>query len=146
MEPRWYDIPMEELRRALGEYVRRTPLRRLAEHIGLSPHALRRFLDGTGLPQDRIRRKVTGWYLWSRLDHRPPPAVYEEPPGKADDLPLEQVREAAYEVARRTSVRQLAREVGMSPTGLSGFLSGEKRPTSRTRWKLAQWYLRSQGA
>ena len=41
-----------------------------------------------------------------------------------------------------TSLRHVAREVGMSPTGLQKFLSGAQ-PFSKTRKKLALWYARS---
>ncbi len=40
-----------------------------------------------------------------------------------------------------TSLRQVAREVGMSPTGLRKFLSGAS-PYSATRRKLERWYVR----
>jgi|GEM_PF-6391154 len=66
MEPRWYDIPMEELRRATRGHIKAGSLRSLAEHIGLSPHALRRFVEGSVIPQDRVRWKIAEWYLRSR--------------------------------------------------------------------------------
>lgn len=143
MERRWQDIPMEELRGAVQAYAERASYRMLAERVSLSPHALMRFVQGTALPQDRTRRKVADWYLRFRLEQRPLPAHHEEMPGAAGDVPIEQLREAAYGAARESSVRRIAREVGMSPTGLAGFLSGETRSTSRTRRKLTQWYLRS---
>ena len=40
-----------------------------------------------------------------------------------------------------TSLRQVARDVGMSPTGLRKFLSGAS-PFSATRRKLERWYVR----
>ena len=41
-----------------------------------------------------------------------------------------------------TSLRQVARDVGMSPTGLRKFLLGAS-PYSATRRKLERWYVRS---
>ena len=40
-----------------------------------------------------------------------------------------------------TSLRQVARDVGMSPTGLRKFLSGAS-PYSATRSKIERWYVR----
>lgn len=53
---------------------------------------------------------------------------------------LEEIRTAAAMHVRATSLRRTAVEVGVSPTGLSGFLSG-KHPQSGTRHKLLHWYV-----
>ena len=55
---------------------------------------------------------------------------------------VESLRRATLKAADRTSVRQVARDVGMSPSGLQKFLSGAS-PYSATRTKLERWYVRS---
>jgi hypothetical protein len=57
---------------------------------------------------------------------------------------IERLRESVAARARSTSLRAVAREVGMSPSGLDKFLSGGN-PYSGTRRKLYNWWLRSQG-
>ena len=142
----WRDIPIERLRRFMQGYTERTSFRGAAERIGMSPHALQRFVEGTALPQDRTRRKVADWYLRAYREYRLYQALFEEPSsGAAPDLPIERVREAARGAAARSSLRQLALEVGLSPTGLRKFLEMETRPMDRTRRKLAEWYLRNRG-
>lgn len=55
--------------------------------------------------------------------------------------PLERMREALAARVEATSLRQVAREVGMSPTGLQKVLDGADS-YSRTRRKLERWYVR----
>jgi hypothetical protein len=55
--------------------------------------------------------------------------------------PLDRVREALEARKEAASLRQVAREVGMSPTGLQKVLDGA-RPYSATRRKLERWYVR----
>lgn len=55
--------------------------------------------------------------------------------------PLERVREALATRVEATSLRHVAREVGMSPTGLQKVLGGADS-YSRTRRKLERWYVR----
>ena len=43
-----------------------------------------------------------------------------------------------------TSLREVARRVGMSPSGLRKFLDGAE-PYSATRTRLEGWYIREQG-
>lgn len=57
------------------------------------------------------------------------------------DVLLQQIRAAANAARERTSLRAAAREVGMSPTGLSNFLRGSK-PYPGTLRKLQAWYVR----
>ena len=58
-----------------------------------------------------------------------------------DAASLETLREAARHFVDATSLRQAARDIGMSPTGLRGFLDGAD-PYVKTARKLAEWYLR----
>lgn len=62
-------------------------------------------------------------------------------PAPRGALSLERVREAVAESVEARSLRQVARDVGMSPTGLQKFLAGA-RPYSATRRKLERWYVR----
>ena len=64
--------------------------------------------------------------------------------GNADNLPdqrlIPQMRTAVVERVERTSLRSVAREVGMSPTGLKKFLDGNM-PYAKTIQRLRRWYL-----
>lgn len=56
-------------------------------------------------------------------------------------VPVVRLREAVAERADATSLRRVAREIGVSPSGLHYFLGGGS-PYSPTRRKLEQWYVR----
>lgn len=62
-------------------------------------------------------------------------------PASRGGLPLERLREAVAGGVEATSLRQVARAVGMSPSGLQKFLDGAT-PYSGTRRKLERWYVR----
>lgn len=62
-------------------------------------------------------------------------------PPRKDDASVETLREAARTYMDATSLRQAARDIGMSPTGLRGFLDGAA-PYVKTERKLRAWYLR----
>ena len=62
-------------------------------------------------------------------------------PPRKDDASVETLREAARTAVDATSLRQAARDIGMSPTGLRGFLDGAA-PYVKTERKLRAWYLR----
>jgi len=51
----------------------------------------------------------------------------------------DEIRAALWLCLKGASLRQTAREVGMSPTGLSNFLNGAKPYTPTVR-KLRKWY------
>ena len=53
---------------------------------------------------------------------------------------IELIRAALWRHVQKESLRRAAREVGMSPTGLSNFLHGStpQRPTLR---KLVAWHM-----
>jgi len=51
----------------------------------------------------------------------------------------DEIRAALWAYLEVASLRQTAREVGMSPTGLSNFLNGAKPYTPTVR-KLRTWY------
>ena len=53
---------------------------------------------------------------------------------------VRRIREAAAARAEATSIRQVSREVGMSPRGLHRFLEGAE-PYSATRRKLERWFV-----
>lgn len=64
--------------------------------------------------------------------------------GGADGRPfLARVRDVLVARVDGTSLRQVAREVGVTPTGLQYFLDGGD-PQERTRRKLEAWYLWSE--
>jgi transcriptional regulator with XRE-family HTH domain len=65
-----------------------------------------------------------------------------------DDVPIspERVRQAVTRAVLATSLRQVARDVGMSPSGLDKYLTGISEPYSQTRRKLEQWYVRNAAA
>jgi hypothetical protein len=56
-------------------------------------------------------------------------------------VPLARLREAVAARAEATSLRRVAREIGVSPSGLHYFLRGGS-PYSPTRHKLERWYVR----
>ena len=62
-------------------------------------------------------------------------------PPRKDDASVETLREASRTYVDATSLRQAARDIGMSPTGLRGFLDGAA-PYVKTERKLRAWYLR----
>jgi hypothetical protein len=57
---------------------------------------------------------------------------------------LERLREQVATRVQATSLRSVARQVGMSPTGLEKFLSGGT-PYTRSRQKLQDWAEREGG-
>lgn len=57
---------------------------------------------------------------------------------------LETVVEAVRVAVRLRSLRAVARQIGMSPTGLRGVLEGVS-PYDKTRDRLRAWYAREQG-
>lgn len=61
-----------------------------------------------------------------------------------DAASLDALRQAARLFVDSTSLRQAARNIGMSPTGLRGFLDGAD-PYVKTARKLAEWYVREAG-
>lgn len=62
-------------------------------------------------------------------------------PPPRDAASLDTLREAARHFVDSTSLRQAARDIGMSPTGLRGFLDGAD-PYVKTARKLTEWYVR----
>ncbi len=56
-------------------------------------------------------------------------------------IPIARLREAVERWVEQTSLRQAARETGMSPTGLRKVLGGSRVHASTER-KLLTWYLR----
>jgi hypothetical protein len=59
----------------------------------------------------------------------------------AEEALIPTLRAFARSRVERTSLRQVAREVGMSPSGLDKFLAGAM-PYRKTRRKLEAWYTR----
>jgi hypothetical protein len=60
------------------------------------------------------------------------------------DVPIDAVRDLARDHAERTSLRQLAPEIGLGHSTLHNFLNGAA-PHPRVRRLLALWYLRVTG-
>jgi hypothetical protein len=59
---------------------------------------------------------------------------------RAAGASVEHFREAAAARVERSSLRKVAREIGMSPTGLKKFLQGTA-PYSPTLRRLRSWYV-----
>jgi hypothetical protein len=57
-------------------------------------------------------------------------------------VPLEAIRREAELARDAASLRAVAREVGITPMGLRGFLLNEGKPQARTVRKLNSWYAR----
>ena len=55
--------------------------------------------------------------------------------------PIGTLRQAARLYVDATSLRHAARDIGMSPTGLRGFIDGAD-PYVKTTRKLTEWYIR----
>src|SRR5690606_2328711 len=62
-------------------------------------------------------------------------------PASRGGVPLDRLRDAVESGVRNRSLRGVAREVGMSPSGLQKFLDGAT-PYTMTRQKLERWYVR----
>jgi hypothetical protein len=58
-----------------------------------------------------------------------------------DGASVDTLREAARLYVDSTSLRHAARDIGMSPTGLRGFVDGAD-PYVKTTRKLTEWYVR----
>lgn len=71
-----------------------------------------------------------------------------EPSDDAPEVEESVVLAVAVELARlrvdETSLRHVAREIGMSPTGLRGLLDGAD-PYGKTKEKMRAWYVRMRG-
>lgn len=57
-------------------------------------------------------------------------------------VPIEAIRRAAELARDAASLRQVAREIGITPMGLSYFLDHEGKQQARTLRKLNEWYVR----
>lgn len=57
---------------------------------------------------------------------------------------ITQILDAVRMEVRANTLRSVARDIGMSPTGLQGVLDGAS-PYGRTRERLKGWYLRTYG-
>lgn len=53
---------MRLLRSAVVDSIRRSTLREVAQHVGMSPNGLRGFVDGA-MPYERSLRRLTQWYF-----------------------------------------------------------------------------------
>lgn len=60
---------------------------------------------------------------------------------RSEAVPTNRLREAVALRSEATSVRQVAREIGLSPAGLQKFIDGAA-PRSRTRRLLELWFAR----
>jgi hypothetical protein len=57
-------------------------------------------------------------------------------------VPLDAIRREAEMARDATSLRAVARAIGITPMGLSGFLAAGSTPQARTVRKLNSWYVR----
>jgi hypothetical protein len=65
-------------------------------------------------------------------------------PAAKPTISVERLRSAVARSVKVTSLREVARGVGMSPSGLRKFLDGAE-PYSATRSRLESWFIREQG-
>ena len=65
----------------------------------------------------------------------------DQTPDDPRSASIRHVREVAAARVENTSLRRVAREIGMSPMGLRNFLRGT-RPYSPTLRRLRNWYVR----
>ena len=65
-------------------------------------------------------------------------------PDFSDASAIERLREAVRAMAENRSLRKVAREIGMSASGLKKFLEGAA-PYSPTRRRLRRWYVQHSG-
>jgi transcriptional regulator with XRE-family HTH domain len=73
------------------------------------------------------------------------PAPAADPGARPARIPTEALRNRVEQAIQNSSLRQVARQVGMSPGGLKLFVTGTT-PYSPTLRRLNQWYVRSQSA
>lgn len=60
--------------------------------------------------------------------------------GAPEERVIPQIRTAVEQRVERTSLRSVAREIGMSPSGLKKFLDGNA-PYTKTVHRLRNWYV-----
>lgn len=60
-------------------------------------------------------------------------------------VPIDKARQAAQRAVDATGLRHVAREIGLSPTGLQHFLKGGE-PYAKSLQKLGDWYIRQAAA
>jgi len=65
-------------------------------------------------------------------------------PNDSDADEWERYRRAVRDAVARVTLRGVARQVGMSPSGLQKFLDGT-RPYGKTKERLRFWYFREAG-
>jgi hypothetical protein len=65
-------------------------------------------------------------------------------PNESDEPEWERYRRAVRDAVARTTLRGVALQVGMSPTGLQKFLDGTN-PYGKTKERLRFWYFREAG-
>jgi hypothetical protein len=68
----------------------------------------------------------------------------ENEPQVDDDATNERFRKAVREAIAFSTLRAVAKDVGMSPSGLQKFLEGTK-PYGKTKERLRFWYFRQAG-
>jgi hypothetical protein len=129
----WFIIPLDAIRRAAAEARNTTSLRHVADEVGMSAMGLRAFIGGEGMPQARTVRKLNMWYVRSQV-----PSAPDTGPLQPESL----LRERAAQAVEETSLRTVAREIGISPMGLQHFVSGG-RAYRGMLGKVNLWYLRS---
>jgi hypothetical protein len=84
--------------------------------------------------RDGYRRMGRPEPAWLSTDPRSPALPYPE-------LDIKTVREFTQDVAKTTSVRATAREIGLNHQSLEKFLDGAE-PYARLRSLIRDWYLR----
>lgn len=125
-------IPTEALRYTVGRAIQESSLRHVASQVGMSPTGLKKFVMGTA-PYSPTLRRLRVWYLRSQ-----PSTMVDPGPIQPESL----LRERAAHAVEETSLRAVARAIGISVGGLHGFVNG-KRPYRPMLEKINRWYLHS---
>lgn len=125
-------IPTTALRHTVERAIQDSSLRHVASQVGMSPTGLKKFVMGTA-PYSPTLRRLRVWYVRSQ-----PSTVVDPGPIQPESL----LRARAAQAVQETSLRSVARAIGISVGGLHGFVNG-KRPYRPMLEKINLWYLHS---
>lgn len=123
---------MAEIRGAVRAQATTSSLRAVASDVGVNHTTLRKF-EGGSHPRGRLRDLLVGWY-GTRGESAGSQSLLPEPD-------LKRVRDAVRAEAAATSLRAVARQVGISVAAVRDFVGGST-PRGPTRQQLAEWHMR----
>jgi hypothetical protein len=125
-------VPTEALRNRVELAIQNSSLRHVARQVGMSPGGLKHFMTGA-TPYSPTLRRLNQWYVRSQSA-----TIVDAGPIQ----PVSLLRERAAHVVGETSLRGVARAIGISPTGLQRFINGSTPYPAMLR-KINLWYLHS---